>query len=308
MYFNNIMKKSMKMAALLVAGVALFAACKGDGFKTTENNLYYKFEKENPGAQQVQEGDVLVGELTVKLDTVMLFSTQGQARRIAQAFPNTFVHVGEGLLMMHLGDVATFAIDADTMAKYLNPNQMPPMYQPGKGMKFYYEVSLQDIVTKDEIMQEQANFEANMEERRNNEASDLAEYIQNNNITAKPTADGLYVIVKKKGNGAKVEAGKTLSVNYTGRLLDGTVFDSSVESDAREGNIFNPQRKYEPISFQIGADQMIRGWERGLMGLTAGTTAQLIIPSNMAYGSRGSGEKILPYTPLVFDIEILEVK
>ena len=91
----------------------MFAACKGDGFKTTENNLYYRFEKQNPDAQQVQEGDVLVGELTVKLDTVTLFTTGGNARRIAQAVPNFEVHVGEGLLMMHLGDVATFAMDAD---------------------------------------------------------------------------------------------------------------------------------------------------------------------------------------------------
>ena len=290
MYINNKMEKSIRMAALLVAGVALFAACKGDGFKTTENNLYYKFEKQNPNAQQVQEGDVLVGELTVKFDTVTIFSTKGQARRIAQAVPNFEIHVGEGLLMMHVGDVATFALDADTMAKYLQPNQMPPTYKPGKGMKFYYEVSLQDIVTKEELMQEQANFEANMEERRNSEPTELAEYIQNNNITAKPNAEGLYVIVKKRGTGAKVMAGNEVTVKYTGSLLDGTVFDSNT------------------FSFVIGQEKVFRGWDQGLMGLNVGTSAQLIIPSNMAYGSRGFGDKIPPYSPLVFEVEILEVK
>ena len=305
------MKKSIKLAALLVAATTMMVACNGtdkEGFKKTENGLYYRFEKQNPDGQQVQEGDVLVGELTIRFDTTVLFSNKGQARRIAQANPNFEIKIGEGLLMMHVGDVATFAMDADTAAKYVDPNYMPANYKAGTGQKLYYEISLQDIVTSEEIAQERANFTNSMEERKASEAEDIANYIQANNITVKPTADGLYVIVKKRGNGAKVAMGKEVSVNYTGRLLDGTIFDSSVESDARSGEVYDSRRKYEPFTFKIGIAEVIAGWDKGLLNQNVGTVLQLVIPSKEAYGSRGFGDVIPPYSPLVFDIEIISVK
>lgn len=311
MYIKNTMKKSIKMAALLVAGATMMVACNGtdkEGFKKTESGLYYKFEKQNPDGQQVQEGDVLVGELTIRFDTLVIFSNKGDVRRIAQATPNYEIKIGEGLLMMHVGDVATFAMDADSAAKYVDPNLMPANYEAGKGQKLYYEISLQDIVSREELEQERANFNSSMEERMKNEPEDIAKYIKDNNINAKPTADGLYIIVKKKGNGAKVATGKEVAVNYTGRLLDGTMFDSSVESDAKEGDIHNPQRTYEPLTYTQGRGQLIPGWEQGVEGQPEGSQLQLIIPSALGYGPRGAGQLIPPFSPLVFDIEIVSVK
>jgi len=305
------MKKSIKLAAMFVAATTMMIACNNgddEGFTKTDNGLYYRFDKQNPDGQQVQEGDVLVGELTIRFDTVELFSNKGQARRIAQAIPNFEIKIGEGLMMMHVGDVATFAMDADSAAKYVDPSQMPPQYQPGKGQKLYYEVSLQDIVTKEELEEERENFETSMEERMKSEPDDIAAYVKENNITAKPTADGLYVIVKKRGNGPKVAMGKEVSMNYTGRLLDGTIFDSSVESDARSGEIYNANRKYEPMTYTVGKDKLIEGWEQGVMGMPEGTVLQLVIPSALAYGPRQASPIILPYSPLVFDIEIVSVK
>ena len=311
MYIKNTMKKSFKMAALLMAATTMMIACnRGDkeGFLKTDNGLYYRFDKQNPDGQQVQEGDVLVGELTIKFDTTEIFTNKGQARRIAQATPNYEIKIGEGLLMMHVGDVATFAMDADTAAKYVDPNLMPANYKAGSGQKLYYEISLQDIVSREEIEQERINYNNSMDERMKNESNDIANYIKENNITAKPTADGLYVIVKKRGTGAKVATGKEVSVNYTGRLLDGTIFDSSVESDARKGEIYDARRKYEPMTYVVGRDKLIEGWEKGVMDQPVGTVLQLVIPSALAYGPRGAGNIILPYSPLVFDIEIVSVK
>ena len=311
MYITNIMKHNMKWAAMFVAGAAMMFACKSENkgeFTTISEGLSYQIEKENPSGQQVQEGDVLVGEMTVKFDSTVIFDTKGKVQRIAMANPNWEVKVGEGLLKMHVGEIATFALDADLMAKYLNPNQMPQNYKAGSGQKIYYRINLQDIVTRNEFMQEQSNYEENMKEMEQEEPEEIAKYIADNKITVQPTADGLYIVVKKKGNGPKVTMGKQVSVNYTGRLLDGTIFDSSVESDARTGNVYDARRKYEPFTFQIGAGQVIPGWDNGLMNQTVGTTLQLIIPSKEAYGSRGAGNRIPPYSPLVFDIEIVSVK
>lgn len=302
------MKRQVKIATLLVAGMTLLAACSNDGFKTTDGGLHYRFDKVNKDGQQVQEGDVLVGEMTFKFDTMTLFTNVGKADRIMQASPNFPGNLHEGLLLMHVGDQATFAIEADTLAKFLQANQMPPYYEAGKGMKIYYEISLQDIVTKDEIMQEQANYMSEMQQRQQSEPEAIANYINNNNIKVKPNADGLYVIVKKKGNGPKVAAGKKVAINYTGRLLDGTMFDSSVESDARRGNIYADGRTYEPLTYTVGQMGLIKGWEDGIMGQPEGSILQLVMPSSLGYGSRGAGEMIPPFSPLVFDIEIVSVK
>ena len=286
------MKKYLKMAALVVASAAMLASCGGKDFKTNANGLQYKFEKQAKNGQQVQEGDVLVGEMTVKFDTVELFSNVGTPGRILQAMPTFDGDIYEGLMMMHVGDKAIFAVDADKQAQFLQPNQMPPFYKPGAGMKIYYEIDLQDIVTKEEIMQEQTNFMEEMHQRQQNEPQMIADYVAQNNITAKPTAEGLYVIVKKKGTGAKVEMGREVAINYTLSLIDGTVIESSEE----------------PLTYTVGKMGLIRGWEEGVKGQPAGTQLQLIIPSALGYGSQGAGQHIPPYSPLVFDLEIVSVK
>lgn len=302
------MKKTIKMAAMLVAGAVMLTACGGDGFKTTDSGLHYKFEKQNKSGQQVQDGDVLVGEMTITFDTIQTFSNVGHADRILQAQRSFDGDLYEGLLMMHVGDKAIFAIEADTLAKFLQPNQMPPYYVQGQGMKIYYEIDLQDVVSRDEIMEEQENFMKEMQERQQNEPDAIASYVSENNITAKPDANGLYVIVKKKGNGTKVAAGRNVAIDYTGRLLDGTMFDSSVESDAKEGGIYQAGRTYEPLTYTVGQMSLIRGWEEGISGQPEGTELQLIIPSALGYGPQGAGQMIPPYSPLVFDIKIVSVK
>ena len=303
------MKKNLTLATILVAGAALLASCGGgDKFKTTPSGLHYKFEKQDKNAQQVQDGDVLVGEMTIKFDTIETFSNVGHADRILQAQRTFDGDLYEGLLMMHVGDKATFAIEADSLAKFLQSNQMPPYYKPGTSQKIYYEVNLQDIVTKDEIMQEQSNFMQEMQERQQSEPEAIAKYVADNNIKVKPTADGLYIIVKKKGTGAKVATGKEVAVNYTGRLLDGTMFDSSVEGDAIQGGLQQPGRTYEPLTYVVGQMRLIPGWEESVMGMPEGTVMQVVMPSAQAYGPQGAGKDIPPYSPLVFDIEIVSVK
>jgi FKBP-type peptidyl-prolyl cis-trans isomerase len=136
----------------------------------------------------------------------------------------------------------------------------------------------------------------------------LSEYITKNNITAKPTKSGLYIIVNKKGDGPKVATGKKVSVNYTGRLLDGTLFDTSREADAREAKKYQEGREYGPMTYTVGSQPMIKGWEEGVMGQPAGSDITLVMPSELAYGARGAGRDILPYSPLVFNLTIESVE
>lgn len=97
------------------------------------------------------------------------------------------------------------------------------------------------------------------------------------------------------GNGALATAGKTVAVNYTGWLVDGTMFDSSLS-------------RGEPFLFPLGARRVIKGWDEGVAGMRVGGQRQLVIPPDLGYGQRGAGEVIPPGATLVFDVELLEVR
>ena len=97
-----------------------------------------------------------------------------------------------------------------------------------------------------------------------------------------------------EGNGAIASTGKRVSVHYKGMLSDGDVFDAS-----------RPQDK--PFSFEIGAGQVISGWELGVSGMKVGEVRKLTIPPKLGYGARGVGDAIPPNATLVFEIELLDV-
>lgn len=107
------------------------------------------------------------------------------------------------------------------------------------------------------------------------------------------TASGLQYEVLKQGDGAKPTADQAVTVHYTGKLIDGTVFDSSVE-------------RGEPITFALS--QVIPGWTEGLQLMPRGSKYRLFIPSNLAYGERGAGRDIGPNETLIFDVELLDIQ
>ncbi|MBM4425729.1 MAG: FKBP-type peptidyl-prolyl cis-trans isomerase [Chloroflexi bacterium] len=108
------------------------------------------------------------------------------------------------------------------------------------------------------------------------------------------TASGLEYIEVEAGSGTQAEAGKTVSVHYTGKFQDGRVFDSSIP-------------RGEPITFKLGAGNVIKGWDEGIALMKVGGKAQLIIPPALAYGERGAGGVIPPNATLVFDVELVSV-
>jgi len=109
------------------------------------------------------------------------------------------------------------------------------------------------------------------------------------------TQSGLRYQIIQKGNGKKAEKGDKVSVHYKGQLADGTVFDSSY-------------KRNQPLDFQVGVGQVIKGWDEGICLLKVGDKARLVIPSDLGYGSSGAGGMIPPDATLVFDVELMDVK
>ncbi len=113
-----------------------------------------------------------------------------------------------------------------------------------------------------------------------------------NNVNIDTTSTGLYYIVDTPGSGPKVQEGDTVTVQYTGMFLDGTIFDSS--------SSFTYVHK--------AADQrMIQGWEEGIEVMNKGELAVFLVPSAKAYGNYGYSI-IPPYTPLLFTISVVDIK
>ena len=111
----------------------------------------------------------------------------------------------------------------------------------------------------------------------------------------KKTESGLRYQILQEGAGEKAQKGKTVSVHYKGQLADGTVFDSSY-------------KRNQPIEFPLGVGHVIPGWDEGIQLLSVGDKARFVIPSDLAYGSRGAGGVIPPHATLIFDVELMKVK
>jgi FKBP-type peptidyl-prolyl cis-trans isomerase len=109
------------------------------------------------------------------------------------------------------------------------------------------------------------------------------------------TASGLRYKVLENGNGKQATKGANVSVHYKGQLLDGTVFDSSY-------------KRKQPIAFNVGVAQVIKGWDEGILLLKVGDKARFVIPSDLAYGAAGAGGVIPPNAILIFDVELVGIK
>ena len=119
---------------------------------------------------------------------------------------------------------------------------------------------------------------------------------------AAPDANtGLTIVDSKVGEGREAAVGNNVTVNYTGWLYD-------TAAPGSRGRQFDSSIGREPFTFHLGVGQVIRGWDRGVVGMKVGGKRTLTIASRLAYGPRGAGEDIPPNATLVFDVELLAVQ
>ena len=113
------------------------------------------------------------------------------------------------------------------------------------------------------------------------------------NLNTRTTETGLVIEDKVIGDGDEAVSGKTVTVNYTGTLLNGDQFDSSIGR--------------APFSFPLGAGRVIKGWDEGVAGMKVGGKRILTIPPELGYGSRGAGNVIPANATLIFEVDLLKV-
>jgi clan AA aspartic protease (TIGR02281 family) len=208
--------------------------------------------------------------------------------RIAPIDRATFGCMYSAILKLVPGDSAIFRVLVDSIFGK-NP---PPILKKDKYVKFSYVIG-------NKKQEEDLNHKPNQSTLVNADDDILIKYFVDNNIAPLRTLDGLYYVINRLGVGSNPKSGQVVVANYTGKFLDGTVFDSN------QLERFNHQK---PFEFKFGTGQVIQGWEKGFEVLNKGAKATLYIPSRLAYGERGAGELIKPNDCLIFDIELVDIK
>jgi FKBP-type peptidyl-prolyl cis-trans isomerase FkpA len=197
----------------------------------------------------------------------------------------------EGLFLMTKGSKARLIVPSK-LAFGQGNNSVEP-YTP-----LLYEIQLVDVMSKAQYTKEQDILKkkaiADAEKAKSQEPELIKKYVSDNKITVKPSATGLYFVELKKGTGKAAVKGKKVKVHYEGKLLNGKVFDSS--------------RKHgQPFEFVLGQNQVIPGWDEAISKMNVGGKAKIVIPSALGYGAQ-SMPTIPAYSPLVFEVELLDVK
>lgn len=282
-------------AVIGVLAVAALVYCltggcsKYKGYKKDRTTgIYYQFFGDiHDTAAMPKTGD-LVG---------ILFSLRAGDSVLIPMSPNEMLmdslyngDIFSAIRMMHVGDSASFILDGPEFFRHFMQDTVYPF---GKD-PLYFDVKLYGQMPAAQFQQMRADYEKMMMEKQAEEAESIKKYVADNKINVEPTPEGIYIMTTKKGTGAQPQPMQTVTVHYTGKLLDGTVFDSSV-------------KRGEPFSFMLGARQVIPGWEVAVSRMHVGEKVTVLIPSDFAYGERGN-YAIPPFSPLVFDIELLSVK
>lgn len=152
------------------------------------------------------------------------------------------------------------------------------------------QVIVQEFFQKQEEKQRAAAAEMGKKAKEEGETY-LAENAKKEGVVTLPS--GLQYLVIKEGNGKRPKATDKVKCHYEGMLVDGTLFDSSVQ-------------RGEPATFPL--NQVIAGWTEGLQLMTEGSKYRFFIPYTLGYGERGAGASIPPFAALVFDVELIEVQ
>lgn len=288
---------------LTAASVISFAACKSgsttkDGYKILADGLEMKLSEDKP-TPNADSGSTVKMHVTFSVDDSLVFDS----RKVPNAQPieqiispsKNVADLMNGLMLMSAGDKGTFRVISDSIFK--DPSmQRPPFIKVGSIMS--WEVEMIEVKTAADIEKETAAVLAN-------EASIIEKYIADNKLNATKTPSGMYIVTVKEGTGESPKVGQEVTMNYTGQLLDGTVFDSN------EDQKFN---HLDPFKFALGTGQVIKGWDEGVALMKKGGKAKLIIPSGLAYGARAmpgqdANPKGIPAnSPLMFDVTLISFK
>lgn len=286
-------------------------------FKTINPKLQYVFIQDKPGKIHPQEGDDVMLRMIAICNNRFMYNSNQVNKGKPGAFSISKAafkgDIADVLMLMTPGDSVICLVDAQSMFDYTK-KKLPDYIKPGD--KIQYNIRLVSIKPKEEIqkereaamakaLQEQQPGQTDAAKQMVADDAALMNYFTNKNITPIKTASGLYYSIQSQGNGVNAMPGDTVIMNYRGNLLDGTVFDSNIDSAFMH---------VQPLNFVLGTGRVIKGWDEGITYLKPGAKAFFYIPPALAYGAQSrpgsaANPKGIPANSiLIFEVELVEVK
>jgi FKBP-type peptidyl-prolyl cis-trans isomerase len=286
----------------VIATMMITSCSKYPGFKKSESGIFYKYYVESKDTTTVKEGSILTMNLKYRLriadkDSVLFNSADmPKAFEISQAKSEFKGDIYEAFGMLHKGDSATFIINAnDFFTKTARGGQLPAGIDSTSVI--YFDVKLLNVET---IEARQKAEIAKAEKFKKEEPGKIQAYIAKNKVTAAPTTSGIYVITQNPGAGRNIAKADFVKINLTVSSIEGK-------------KIFSTLDQNKPITFEYGKPFDTKGFDEAIATMKKGSKATVVVPSAMGFGEQGkkdmSGQDIItPYSPVVYDIEILELK
>jgi FKBP-type peptidyl-prolyl cis-trans isomerase len=275
---------------LVLVVVQSLSAHSQQTFRKTKSGLKYIFFNENNQHRNIIKGDVILYQLTLKndVDSVVIDTKKEFGEQQLEITKSEFRgDLMEALKLAHEGDSALFLISTNKLYK----KNIPFFAHKNTYMKFYFKIN--HVFTKTELQQ---HLTMTFDQQIKIDDSILNNYFTTSKNIPQRIKPGLYVDLKEKGIGGDLRKGDSIKVNYTGKLINGEIFDSNTEK--RFGHV-------EPFKFVAGVGNVIKGWDEALMLMQRGGKATFYIASPYAYGSKKMGA-IPANSILIFDVEVLK--
>lgn len=285
------MKSLYPYVAAAILSLSLIA-CSKASLKKTPGGMPYQIysDAKQPKANL---GGFLKIAITQSINDSVVFTNKGKLPNYIPVLNQTAPYdLSELWAQLHLGDSVIATQMMDTFINR-NPGGVPAPFK--KGDRIITTVKVLGVFANDSLRQidsdkELANF-------RKKEIDEVAAYAKKTNAETQRTPNGILVQTLNPGSGNLIDSGKYVSVKYTGMTFDGKVFDSNVDTSFHHT---------EPLSFTVGAGQMIPGFDEGVRLLRLGAKGVFFIPSMQGYGAGGSGT-IKGYDHLKFEVEVMAV-
>jgi FKBP-type peptidyl-prolyl cis-trans isomerase FkpA len=265
------------------------------GYTTINSGLCYKIVKHGRHRRTPKIDDHIEMHIHVHVGDSIIFDSRQMNNNISVPFQITAPKFDgdpvQGFMKMHKGDSAVFKVPVAAMKK--SGNQFLPWMNDSQYIE--YNVVIVSLMSEKELNRDIAKKTARQKKK---DKKLLLQYFEKHSIHAVETPSGLYYTILTPGKGDNAQAGDTVSVNYTGKLISGSIFDSNTDPAFRHR---------EPYKFELGKGRVIKGWDEGLMLLNKGARAILFIPAHLAYGSQDRSPQIPANSILIFDVELLDI-
>jgi FKBP-type peptidyl-prolyl cis-trans isomerase len=287
----------MKNIFVFTLSVIILTSCnifnKYKGFSKTDTGIYYNLNKIGEHEKKIKATDFATIDVSYStIDDSVFFKGQRTFQLTEPEFEGS---IDECFLMLYEGDSTTFIIDANDFFTKTLKTKLPHFFKRGDDLKV--RIRLDEIRTQEQYEKDKEDFLKWIEDFGEYEKTVLRRFITEEKIDVAPMDNGMYYISLFEGTGKPVENGDLVTINYEGRFLNGKFFDSTI-------------KRQQPLEFVYGSEmQVIPGMEMAIGRMREGEKALIILPSELAWGEKGSSTGIIPpFTSVIYEIELIKAE